>query len=255
MNTSNYQNEITPIVESPQLLITSLFAEECEMATKQWDEMLSSFSEIKKNISFDSLFHIEGYQFQWLQKHNRNSEQFCVEMGLFAGNVVMILVPLDESGNKIELESYECSMLSKMNEDLMLKEKKIQTSVKTYTFTKENKKFVNEETYSEEISKPKIELEAAAEAIELWKNEGKNWFNAESVKYKGKRIFRRFYVPFYDLDTENVDKVTCSFALKYSGALEKVLPTLIFIVSKDKALPDGWDDILDWSQPCPPLCP
>jgi len=255
MNTSNDQNEITPIVKSPQLLITSLYAEECELATKKWDEMLSSFSEIKKNISFDSLFHIEGYQFQWLQKHNRNSDEFCVEMGLFAENVVMILVPLDESGNKIELESYECSVLSEMTEDLVLKEKKVQTSVQTYTFTKDKKKLVNTETYGEEISKPKIDLETAAEAIELWRNEGKNWFNAESVKYKGKRIFRRFYVPVYDLETENINKVTCSFALKYSGALEKVLPTLIFVVSKDNNLPHDWEDILDWSQPCPPLCP
>ncbi|MCD0457729.1 hypothetical protein LPB85_20005 [Chryseobacterium sp. LC2016-27] len=256
MNTSNYQNGISPIVESERSLITSLYAEECELAIKKWEEMLSSFSEIKKSISFQSLFHIEGYQFKWLQKHNRNSEKFCVEMGVFAQNIVMILVPLDEFGNKIELDSYECSLLSTTNEELVLREKKIQTTVKSYTFTKDNKKLVSEEKYGEEISKPRIDLETAAEAIELWRNEGENWFNTECVKYKGKRIFRKFYVPFYDLNIESVDNVTCSFALKYSGALEKILPTLIFVMSKkEKGFPDDWGDLLDWSQPCPPLCP
>lgn len=52
MNTSNYQNGISPFVGFERSLITSLYAEECELAIKKWEEMLSSFSEIKKASLF-----------------------------------------------------------------------------------------------------------------------------------------------------------------------------------------------------------
>lgn len=164
---------------------------------------------------------------------------------------MLVLIPLDNQGNAIEQENYECSVLKELEADLILTEKHTVTTTRQFVFSKDGANFKNENTESKSVKKPFISIDNAVSIIENWRNNAMEWINMECNKYNGQRIFRQFFVPLQDIQSENLTKSICTFALKQSESFNKVLPTLVFI--NQKQIENLIDiEIFDWTRPSPP---
>ncbi|MGI9651333.1 hypothetical protein [Chryseobacterium sp. RLHN22] len=203
------------------------------------------------------IFNFTPEQVDWLRKNNANKE-FCAEVGVMEGKLTVMLCPLDEKGNKMEVGEVPFSVFEPLNEDLKLTEIQTYTVVKNAVLSKEMRKIDNDsDTFFPLAGKPIMEQDIAIDCIESWQENGQDWFYAEYKQNGGKSIFNKFYVPFdkiskYELEVSFV----CSFGLKYSEIYQKQLPALIFI-SFVKNLGGSVETIsntYDYAKPCPPIC-
>lgn len=253
MKTSNYTNILLD-QKNNSLNITNITFDEYLVATDKWEETISDFNMIKDILNLEQVFSFDTNQINWLKAKNQNAEEFRIDMGVFDKRVMLILVPLDSKGNSIEQENYECALLKEIETDLVLTEKQTVTTIKSFVFSKNGENLRNQTTQKMSIKKPAISIDNAVEIIENWRNNAMEWFLTESNKYRGQRVFRKFYVPLQDIQSENLTKSICIFALKETkSGQQKYLPTLVFI--NQKQVDNFIDiDIFDWTKPCPPTC-
>ncbi|KFC24533.1 hypothetical protein [Chryseobacterium sp. FH1] len=235
--------------------ITNITFDEYLVATDKWEEAISNFSTMKEILKMEYVFSFDINQINWLKANNQNTEEFRIDMGVFNNQVMLILIPLDSNGSSIEQENYECALLKELETDLVLTEKQTVTTTKNFVFSKEGKNLKGETIEKTSIKKPAISIDNAVEIIENWRNNAVEWFHTESTKYRGQRVFRKFYVPIHDVQSENLTKSICTFALKETkSGQQKYLPTLVFI--NHKQVDNFIDiDIFDWTKPEPPYRP
>jgi len=250
MSKSNYTS-ILLNQKNNDLTIKNIAHDEYIVAINKWEESISDFNVIKEIINLEHVFSFDANQINWLKDNNRNSEEFRIDMGVFNKLMMLILVPLDVDGNSIEQENYECAVLRELESDLVLSEKQTVTTSKQFVFSKNGANSASENTEKTTIKKPAISIDDAVNIIENWRNNAIEWFDIECNKYNSQRIFRKFYVPLQDIQSENLTKSICTFALKQSESHNKLLPTLVFI--NHKQVENFFDiDIFDWSKPSPP---
>lgn len=251
------------IFRQPKLLTVKNFNREQYAAAKAaWKGCITNYSSIEQLIALNQVFVLQLDQINWLKSKNQYKD-FCVEMGVFENQVVIVLCPLDESGNQILLEEYCYSVLADMSQDLKLFEKQEYTIVKTSVLSKDLRKINKNSDINFPIAtQPLLEQDKAVDAIESWRNDGKSWFYLEcNEPYNGTRVFERFYVPAEDLNfpDDSLNSIVCSFSLKYSDIYQRMLVSLIFIsfyenYSNDVTNENFISNTYDWSQPCPPFC-
>lgn len=203
------------------------------------------------------IFNFTSEQVDWLRKNNANKE-FCAEVGVMEGKLTVMLCPLDEKGNKMEVGEVPFSVFEPLNEDLKLTEIQTYTVVKNAVLSKEMRKIDNDsDTFFPLAGKPIMEQDIAIDCIESWQENGQDWFYAEYKQNGGKSIFNKFYVPFDKISKSELEvSFVCSFGLKYSEIYQKQLPALIFI-SFVKNLGGSVETIsntYDYAKPCPPIC-
>ncbi|MCU7615178.1 hypothetical protein N0B16_12080 [Chryseobacterium sp. GMJ5] len=235
---------------------------ECRIATNAWKDSLSDYSAIKSMISPNQVFILNFDEISWLQSKNEYKE-FCSDIGVYNNQVIMILCPLDKSGQKIVLEDYPYVILTVLDKDLQLFEKQQYTVVKTSVLSKELMQTnSNSDIAFPFANQPVMEQDKALTAIESWRSEGKNWFLVEcNAPFNGSRIFERFYVPAEDLTfpQEGLNAIVCTFAMKYSDVYQRMLVSMIFIsfynnLGNDVTSNSFISNTYDWSRPCPPIC-
>lgn len=236
--------------------------EQYAAAKAAWKACITNYASIEQLIALNQVFVLQLDQINWLKTTNKYKD-FCAEMGVFEGQIVIILCPLDKSGNPVTLEEYPYSILAEMEDDLKLFEKQQYTLVKTSVLSKDLRKINNNSDINFPVAtQPVLEQDKAVEAIESWRNDGKTWFYVESnAPYNGTRVFDKFYVPADDLNfpDESLNSIVCSFALKYSDIYQRMLVSLIFIsfyknYSNDVTSESFISNTYDWSRPCPPIC-
>lgn len=237
---------------------------EYTVAIEGWATICGNYSAIESLIPTNYVFNLTADQIKWLDEKNKNSK-FCVEMGIYYDQVVIILSPLDASGQKIIVDEYCYAVLEKLTQDLRLVETEEYVVVKNAILSKELRNVDNSSNISYPVSnQPMLEQDKALSAIESWRNEAMTWFYRECQEFKGANIFRKFFVPAVDLlpSKDGFSNVVCSFGLKFSDVYQKMLPTLIFISfygnvnnSEENGSIEKTSNTYDWSQPCPPLCP
>lgn len=203
------------------------------------------------------IFNFTTEQVDWLKKTNTNKE-FCAEVGVMEGKLTVMLCPLDEKGNKMEVGEVPFSIFEPLEQDLKLTEIQTYTVVKNAVLSKDMRKIDNDaDTYFPVGGKPVMEQDKAVDSIESWQENGQDWFYAEYKQNGGKSIFNKFYVPFDKIaKAEQEVSFVCSFGLKYSDIYQKQLPALIFI-SFVKNLGGSTETIsntFDYAKPCPPVC-
>ncbi|KMQ67984.1 hypothetical protein ACM39_10720 [Chryseobacterium sp. FH2] len=247
--------------------MTTLNRDEFVHATNEWKTYSEKYTDIERLISTSDVVEFNIDQIQWLRDKNKYN-QFCVEVGVYNGSLILIFCPIDERGYKIQEDIYPFSPLSKCGGDIRLVETKEYTVVKHAVLSDDLRKIDDSaDTYFPIANMPMLEQDKVVEAIESWRNEGMDWFYNECQKYnrtKQKNIFERFYVPSEDLypPKANLDKFICSFGLKYSEIFQQTLVTLIFIsFYKPENLENGvgmsvemTSNTYDWAKPCPPIC-
>ncbi|MCW3159968.1 hypothetical protein [Chryseobacterium oryctis] len=247
--------------------MTTLNHEEFIQATNEWKSCSENYQSIENLISTSNVIEFDIEQIQWLRDRNKYKE-FCVEVGVFRENLILIFCPLNENGQKINEESYPYSSLVGCTGDIRLVETKEYTVVKHAVLSSDLRKIDDSaNTYFPVANMPMLEQDKVVEAIESWRNEGMNWFYNECQKYERtsyRNIFERFYVPSENLypPKANLNKFICSFGLKFSDVYQQMLVTLIFISFYNEGnLQNGLgqsvemvSNTYDWSQPCPPVC-
>lgn len=235
--------------------------EEYDVAIQGWSFNCSNYSTIQNLIPTNYVFNLSADQIEWLNQRNKYTK-FCVEMGIYEDQVVIILAPLDVNGQKIAMSEYSYAFLEELKNDLRLVETEEYTVVKNAVLSKELTKIDdNSNIYFPIANQPMLEQDKAVEAIESWRGEAMTWFYRECNEFKGERIFRQFFVPSRDImETKpGLTNIVCSFGLKFSDVYQRMLPTLIFISFYQDLQNTGSvqtiSNTYDWSQPCPPLCP
>jgi hypothetical protein len=232
-----------------------------DVAVAEWTNCCADYSKIQSLIPTNYVFTFDSEQVSWLKSQNKYSE-FCAEIGVFKGQLVAILCPMDANGQKLIVDKFPYSALSELDGDLRLVETEQYKVIKNAVLSKDLQRIdYDSDTYFPVSNKPMLDQDVALEAIESWRNDGMTWFYRECSEFKGSRIFRKFYVPSEDLISSKpgLYKIVCSFGLKFSEVYQRVLPTLIFISFYQDLQNSGSIETIsntyDWSQPCPPLCP
>lgn len=228
-------------------------------AISRWNDCRSNLTAIELAFAGNSIFNIDNSQVRYIREHNRNKE-FCAEIGIIDPNqLIIILTPLDETGNAVMMEEYQYSYFKALESDICLTEKQTYSVVKKSVLSSDMKKVNNDDdVFLPVMNKPIIGQDKAVEAIQLWQENAFDWFYAEQNINGGKDIFKKFYVPadkFADADS-GVRFVTV-FGLKYSAVYNKQLPALIFIAFYDALLGQSMEvesNTYDYAKPCPPLC-
>ncbi|MEY8759894.1 hypothetical protein [Chryseobacterium tongliaoense] len=229
-----------------------------------WNACLQDYSTIQKLIPSNYIFNLSLDQIGWVKKNNLYND-FCVDMGVYNNQLVMILCPLDAKGQKIIVSEYPYSVLSELTNDLSLVETEEYTIVKNAVLSKDLRKVDDSsDMYFPVANMPLMEQDKAVAAIELWRNEGAIWFYRECNEFKGERIFKSFYVPSANLapPKEGLNRFVCSFGLKFSEIYQRTLVTMIFISFYDNLKNNDNGSVsvevisntYDWSRPCPPIC-
>jgi hypothetical protein len=250
-----------------------LSKEKCIQAINEWNETRTNFSKIKKIIDPTAVFNFTQNDCNWIQEKNKNNN-FHTYAGVRNNKFILIVVPLDENGKEIDIDSYLTTKLTDLKDEITLIETDVVTTVSKTTLSKnleitKHWKEVDLPIYNE----PTITEKASVKDIEKWKNECLDWFYYECNHNKGKRIFENFTVPFADLarEDEKQGEVVALFGFKYSSIYQMQIPILIFVTRDDET---GDAEIIsanikqtannnetisrtntkDYSQPCPPLC-
>ncbi len=235
--------------------------EECALAIAQWGNGISDYHSIAEWIHTNYTFKLTKNQIDKIRDYNTYTD-VCAEVGVVEGNLVLIFVPLNEKGqmNK-EVEEYQYTTLEPQKYDLVLQETREFKIVKNAVLSNDLQQIgSNSDMYFPVSEAPVFEQDKAVEAIQLWRNEGMEWFYRECSEFGGSRIFRRFYVPMEDLchPIPEVTKMVCSFGLKYNDVYQRMLVTLIFISFHELLQNGGTTTVIsntyDWAKPCPPVC-
>ena len=234
--------------------------EEYDLAIQGWSMNCANYSTIQNLIPTNYVFYLTSAQIDWLNERNQNSK-FCVEMGIFEDQVMIILAPLDVNGQKIPVDDYCYAPLKELDGDLRLVETEEYVLVKNAVLSKDLTQIDDNSNMSLPVAnQPMMEQDKALDAIESWRSDAMNWFYRECDEFKGVRIFRQFFVPAQDLlpSKPGLTHVVCSFGLKFSDVYQRMLPTLIFISFYADIENTGsiqtTSNTYDWSQACPPLC-
>lgn len=236
--------------------------EQYDAAVSQWANACSDFSTLQSLIPTNYVFNLSLDEINWLKEKNQYKD-FCVDMGVYENQLVMILCPLASDGSRRVVDDYPYNVLAELEGDLRLTETQIYTVVKNAVLSKDLTKVDNDsDMFFPVANKPLMEQDKAVDAIELWRNEGHNWFYFECSEYEGARIFRRFYVPSENISPARpgLNNIICSFGLKYSDIYQRMLVTMIFIsfykesLTHTNASVETISNTYDWSQPCPPFC-
>ncbi|MEC5172057.1 hypothetical protein [Chryseobacterium nepalense] len=232
-----------------------------DVAVAEWTNCCADYQKIQSLIPPNYVFTFDSEQVTWLKNYNDYNE-FCAEIGVFNGQLVAILCPMDANGQKLIVDAFPYSILSELDGDLRLVETEQYKVIKNAVLSKDLQRIdYDSDTYFPISNKPMLEQDVALEAIESWRNDSMTWFYRECSEFKGSRIFRKFYVPSEDLiaSKPGLYKIVCSFGLKFSQVYQRMLPTLIFISFyhdlQNSGSIDSTANTYDWSQPCPPLCP
>lgn len=234
--------------------------EQFNTAVADWTKCCSSYTSIKNLIRTNHVFNFDADTVEWVKKLNKNTD-FCTQIGIYQNKMVAVLCPMDAEGRAIAVDNYPYSSLSELDGDLALMETEQYTIVKNAVLSKDLRKIDdNSDMYLPVSGKPMLAQDKAVAAIEMWRNDGMNWFYRETSEFSGSRIFKKFYVPADDLipSKPGLTNIICSFGLRFSEVYQRVLPTLIFI-SFYHELGNGGSierisNTYDWSQACPPLC-
>jgi hypothetical protein len=249
-----------------------LTKQECIDAIINWEITRSKYSRIESLIPSGSVFKFTPENLEWITKNN-NSDNFHAYVGINDNNLILIIVPLNNGKEKLDLSFYLTSDLGTLEKELSIIETEVITTTKTTILSKN----LAIKKYSEEVEGPGNNEPTIVEAvsvidIERWKNHYKDWFYCECNDFNGQRIFRSFTVPFSDLNTNNkydkaneYDEVIASFGFKDSFVCERVIPVLIFIavnsttqvsqiIRSSDTDPLSGTNTKDYSQPCPPMC-
>ncbi|ASK30473.1 hypothetical protein CEY12_10290 [Chryseobacterium sp. T16E-39] len=234
--------------------------EEYTAAIAAWDASSKDYSTIQKLIPPNYVFILSLDQIDWVKRNNKCTD-FCSEMGVYKNQLVLILCPLDPSGQKIAVNEYPYSILSVLTTNLTLIETQEYTLVKNAVLSKDLQQVdKTADMYFPVANMPVMEQDKAVAAIELWRDESSTWFYRECDEFKGTRIFKRFYVPAEDLNPskEGLSYIVCSFGIKFSEIYQRTLVTLIFISFYQDLQNTGSMEVIsntyDWSRPCPPIC-
>ncbi|GAB0155547.1 hypothetical protein CHRYSEOSP005_08080 [Chryseobacterium sp. Alg-005] len=234
--------------------------EQYDLAVAEWTNCCSNFSRLQSLIPTNYIFNLNLDDINWLKGKNQYKD-FCVEMGVYENQLVMILVALDTTGHRKDVNEYPYAVLTELIGDLRLVETQEYTVINNAVLSKDLRKIDNDsDMFFPVANKPLMEQDKAVDAIELWRNEGVNWFFYECSEYEGTRIFKKFYVPADNLTPPKagLNSFVCSFGLKYSDIYQRMLPTIIFISFYDDLTNEGSIETIsntyDWSQPCPPFC-
>lgn len=234
--------------------------EQYDLAVAEWANCCSNFSRLQNLIPTNYIFNLNLDDINWLKSKNQYKD-FCVEIGVYENQVVMMLVALDTTGHRKDANEYPYVVLTELIGDLRLVETQEYMVIKNAVLSKDLRKIDNDsDMFFPVANKPLMEQDKAVDAIELWRNEGINWFFYECSEYEGTRIFKKFYVPADNLTPPKpgLNSFVCSFGLKYSDIYQRMLPTMIFISFYDDLTNEGSIETIsntyDWSQPCPPFC-
>ena len=250
-----------------------LSKEKCTQAINVWEKTRTDFTEIRKIIDPTAVFNFTQKDCDWIKENNNNSN-FHTYAGVHQNKFILIVVPLDEKGTEIDLDSYPTTKLTDLKHDITLIETDVVTTVSKTTLSKnleitKHWKEVDLPVYNE----PTITERASVKDIEKWKNECLDWFYYECNHNQGENIFRVFTVPFADLAREDEKKgdVIGLFGFKYSSIYQTQIPILIFVTkttdvhtaeimrsknnetasADERASSTNTDD---YSHPCPPMC-
>lgn len=241
--------------------MTTFNNEDYAQAVSEWARCCANYQTLEKLIPTNFVFELGTDQIDWLKDINKNID-FCTEIGVYKGSMVLILCPLDDLGKRVPVTDYPYSVLAEMGGDLKLFEMQEYTVVKNAILSKDLRKVDHDANMFLPIANtPLLDQDKALDAIELWRDQGMTWFYRECNEFKGERIFKRFYVPAEDLTPvkENLSGIVCSFGLRYSDIYQRMLVTLIFISKYGKDAENNGSALTisntyDWSQPCPPIC-
>ncbi|WP_291939775.1 hypothetical protein [Chryseobacterium sp.] len=233
----------------------------CQVAAATWCEYLTKYPKIQDIIPTNYIFDLSPAHLDWM-RNNSQYEEFCIEVGVYDGRLILIFYPMSKEGKRIDdKEAYPFSFLCQLDRDIRLQETQEYVIVKNAILSKDLQNVDQDADMSFPISgKPVLEQDKALEAIEKWRDEGMEWFYRECNEFNGARIFRRFYVPTADLclSDKSLNGIVCSFGLKFNDIYERMLVTLIFISFRDSLQNVGGvqleSNTYDWAKPCPPIC-
>lgn len=240
--------------------MTTLNREEYALATAEWANCLSNYLLIEKLIPTNYIFEMPKEQLDWIRANNEYKD-FCSEMGIHDGKVILIFIPMDGKGKRKFLDETPYSVLCALENDLVLQEKQEYTVVKSSVLSNDLRRINNDANmYLPVTDKPVMGQDKAVDAIEAWRSEGMDWFYRECSEFEGTRIFKRFYVPAEDLclSKPELANIKCSFGLKFNDIYQRMFVTLIFIsfyeLYQGNQSAKTISNTYDWSQPCPPIC-
>lgn len=240
-----------------------LSKEECVQAINNWEIAKSNYLTVSELFNPAAAFNFNQQDCAWINNHNNNSK-FHTYIGVNNDELILIVVPLNENGEEIDLDAYLTSILNAQEHDLTLVERDvITTTQKTILSKKLELSKLYEEVELPTYNKPTLKENASLLDIEKWKNECLDWFYCECNDFGGQRIFRTFTVPFADLvkDDNNYNEVVVLFGFKNSTIYNRQIPILIFVavnsethhakIIRSSALTTNTKD---YSRPCPPGC-
>lgn len=235
----------------------SLSRNQYTTAIEGWVESRRDLSRLEELFKANSIFTISPEQVEWLRATN-SYKDFCVEMGVIQDQLAIILCPLDESGNKMVVDQHPYSIFETLTEDIRLTEIQTYTIIKNSVLSKDFRKIDNDsDMFFPVTNKPVMEQEKAVDSIELWQNDGQDWFYADFKQNDGANIFNKFYVPSDKISQPGEFSFICSFGLKFSEIYQKQLPALIFIAfnkNEGNGSIETISNTYDWAKPCPPIC-
>ncbi|MDQ1097375.1 MULTISPECIES: hypothetical protein [Chryseobacterium] len=241
--------------------MTTLDNRQYELALEAWITSCKDFSSLQRLIPTNYVFNLSAEQIEWLRQNNANS-QFSVEIGVYNNQLIMILCPLDQRGQKVFTSDYPYSVLSALSQDITLTQTQQYVVVNNAVISTDLRRIDNTADTSFPVySMPMMAQDKAVDAIEKWRDQGSNWFYYECTEQGGSRIFNKFYVPSSNINPPEHDKsptsIVCAFGLKYSDIYQRMMVTLIFISfygdRQDNGSITTISNTYDWSQPSPPF--
>ncbi len=236
-----------------------LSRQDCITAIGQWGIAKSDYSQIKNLIPSASSFLFTYQDYQWLNTHNAFT-YFHTYMGIHNQKLILIVVPLDQDGKEVILNSYLNLELTELQNNITIVEKKVITTINKTTLSTELK-ITNhrQEIQNPILNAPHLSEPMTLKDILLWEAQYLNWFYQQITVSNAQNVFNVFTVPSIDLDPSTINNGTiihAFFGFKSNPIFLNVLPTLVF-VSSGTNTNDGeiiQSNSADYSQPCPPMC-
>ena len=105
----------------------TLISRDYTSAIANWNQAKSNYSEIQSVISPENVFTFYPDQIEWLDEQNDAESYFCLEVGIWDNQLILICSPRTSTGDIKILPSYEYTTLAPLQNDLQL------TQTKTYT--------------------------------------------------------------------------------------------------------------------------
>lgn len=237
-----------------------LTRKKCKKALQSWEASKKDAEKLINLIPPNFVFQFQQAEIRWLRKFNK-SNHFHAYMGVYDGEVILMLFPLNVDGGELRLKEYPYTPLTCLKAPLTFVQQETKVCVSKSVLSTDLKLIAR--TQEDEV--PLFDHDISSQdtliqEITDWRKFSADWLFQQVEEFDGESIFNVFDIPLEDLGTGDADVVGI-FGFKKLEVFRSSIPTIIFLqgqqadqLSTYAKIDNIESNAYNWSQPCPPFC-